>query len=45
MAENLRGNGDKYYTCVLQAAAYSFSFQILTKQTSISYAVVLVLWN
>lgn len=45
MAENLRGNGDKYYTCVLQGAVHSFSFQTLTKPTYTSYAMVLVLWS
>ena len=45
MAENLRGNGDKYYTGVLQTAVHSFCFQTLTKPTYTLSAVVLVLSN
>lgn len=39
MDENWRGNGDKYYTSVLQTAAHAVSFQILTKLTYTLYVM------
>lgn len=45
MAESLKGDRDKYYTCVLQTAAHSVSFQMLRKPACVLYVGVSVLWK